>query len=207
MIVNRLTWQFACVTITVALSGALVLIGALALGWNSPRPSHPPDWRAPGLPRDLEASPGETSVTLLETPGDDSVSNAGANFTAEMTAFSPDADPLDFNGYGLLYRAQDPANYYVFAVGSDGYYAVLRVVDGAPTPLLDWRQFTHVRRGAGLNRLRLHCDEAVCYFYVNDEYATSVEDDAWLHGQVGLWAWGTGEQSTWARFRDVRIWR
>ncbi len=190
--------------ITLTLIGALILIGALAMGWNSPRPPRPPDECAPGLPRDLEAQPGEIVVSLLDGPGD----NCGTtNLTVELTASSPGATAFDFNGYGLVYRAQDRENYDVFAVGSDGYYAVLQVRDGTPVALVDWRQFPHVRRGAGPNRLRLDCDGSVCRFYVNDEYATTVENETWLDGQMGLWVWSPGDRLTRARFKTLQIWR
>lgn len=203
-----LRYRLVCVTITLTLLGALVLIGALAMGWNSPRPSRPPAGRAFGrLPRDLAARPGEIVVSLLDIPGGARGPDAATNLTVEMIASAPDASEHDFNGYGLVYRAQDTGDYDVFAVGSDGYYAVLRVVDGEPVPLVDWRQFPHVRRGAGPNRLRLDCDGSACRFYVNDEYATTVENETWPDGQMGLWVWSPGDRPTLARFKTLRIWR
>ena len=55
------------------------------------------------------------------------------------------------------------------------------------TPLVTWQQFPHIRRGRAANRLRVECRGANCDFYINDEYATSVEDDKWIEGDFGLW--------------------
>ena len=193
--IPRWLWRGGLGLMTLALAGALALIVALALGWNSPRPTHPPDWEAPGLPLDLQAPRDETTTSLLAHPSGD-------------FAFEAQAIPLsgpDFDDYGLVYRAQGPAHYYVFAIGGDGCYAVLRVAGDEETPLVDWQQFPHVRRGRQANRLRVECAGATCRFYVNDEYAATVEDGTWLSGDVGLWVRGFEEGGA-VRFVNVRVW-
>ncbi len=196
---NRWLWTGTLGLMALALVGALALIVALALGWNSPGPTRPPDWQSPGLPLRLEVGPNkanETTVSLLDYPGSD--------FTLEVEAFP--LSSLDFNGYGLVYRAQDATHYYAFAVGSDGYYAVLRVAGDEETALVDWQQFPHVRRGRQANRLRVACAGATCRFYVNDEYAATVEDDTWLAGDVGLWVCGFGDGGVTVEFLNARVW-
>jgi hypothetical protein len=179
-----------------ALTVGLALIAALALGWNSPHPTDPPDWQASDLPLSLEARSGDTVVTLLGHPCGD--------FTLEMEA-APLSGP-DFNGYGLVYRAQDTDHYYALAVGGDGYYAVLQVTGSEETMLVDWQQFPHVRRGQPANRLRVACAEETCDFYINDEYATTVEDDMWLAGDVGLWMRGFADETVAVQFLSARVW-
>jgi hypothetical protein len=191
-------WRAVVGSLALALASALALIVALALGWNSPRPIAAPDWQAPDLPLVLEANPGATVVSLLNHPRGD--------FVLEVEAIPLSSSALDFNGYGLVYRAQDSANYYAFAVGSDGYYAVLQVVGGAETTLVEWQQFPHVRRGQQINRLRVNCAGPTCRFYVNDEYAATVEDQVWLAGDVGLWVHGFGDEGTVVKFTGVRAW-
>jgi hypothetical protein len=192
----RCLWNTALTLTSLALVAALALIVALTMGWNSPRPNRPPDWEASGLPRRLVASPGHTAVALLGYPGSD--------LTLEVEAL-PLAGP-DLNGYGLVYRAQDEAHYFAFAVGSDGYYAVLRAADDEETPLVDWQQFPHIRRGQQANRLRVACAGPTCRFFINDEYTTTVEDDTWRAGDVGLWVHSFQDADVAIQFRDVRAW-
>jgi hypothetical protein len=183
--------------ITLVVVAALILIGALVLGWNSPRPGRSPDWEAPGLPRRVDAAQSGPSVVLFDHPGSD--------FTYEVIA-SPlvDSDP-GLDGYGLVYRAQDPDHCYVFAVGPDGYYAVLRRDGEDLIPLVPWQQFPHIRRGGQPNRLLVTCVGASCAFRINDEYATTVEDDRWLSGDVGLWA-SSFEGEAAAQVHVARLW-
>ena len=195
--VDRRVWYGTLGLMTLALGTGLGLIIALALGWNNPRPTRPPDWQAPGLPINLQATTDEAVVTLLDHPGSD--------FILEIEA-APLSGP-DFNGYGLVYRAQDATHYIVFAVGSDGYYGVLRVTEEEEEiPLVDWQQFPHVHRGRQSNRLRVACAGPTCHFTINDEYATTLVDDTWLAGDVGLWVRGFGEESVTVQFQDARVW-
>ena len=192
----RWLWNGALGLMALVLAGGLALIVALALGWNNPRPTRPPDWQAPGLPLRLEAASDRAAVTLLEWPSTD--------FTLEGEAV-PFSGP-EFNGYGLVYRAQDKAHHYTFAIGSDGYYAVLRVAEDEETVLVEWQQFPHVRRGEQANRLRVTCGGPTCRFYENDEYATATEDGTWLAGDVGLWVRSFGDETVAVQLLDLHVW-
>jgi hypothetical protein len=183
--------------VTAALAAALLLIAALALGWNDPRPRRAPDWEDPGQPRRLGAAANETTVMLLGQPGGD--------LTFEVIAIPLSGPDSGFYGYGLVYRAQDPTHYYAFAVGGDGYYAILRVDESEEIPLVTWQQFPHIDRHRQENRLRVSCAGAECDFTINDEYATTVVDDTWLRGDVGLWARGFNEAIS-VEFRSARVW-
>jgi hypothetical protein len=129
----------------------------------------------------------------------------GRDFTLEVSV-APHPGP-DFNAYGIIYRAQDAANYYALSVGGDGYYAVLQSIDDQMHPLVPWQQFPHVRRGAQANRLRVRCAGATCTCYINDEYATTVQDDAWLSGAVGVWGQSLDGGENTFKISDVRAWQ
>jgi hypothetical protein len=195
---NKWLWRSVLVSMTLVLMAALALIIALALAWNSPRPTNPPDWQAPNLPLHLKTAPGKTTVSLLEYPIDD--------FTFEIKAIPLSNSNSDFNEYGLVYRAQDIANYYSFAIGSDGYYAILRVARTEETILAHWQQFPHIQRGQQANRLRVVCIGPTCRFYINDEYATTVKDDTWLAGDVGLWIRGFKDENAVTQFVKAHVW-
>jgi hypothetical protein len=177
-------------------SAGLALILALAVGWNDPRPHRPPDWQATGLPLDVAAPPGQDA-------------HAWVDQTASDVSFEVLAMPVsgpDFNGYGVLIRALDEGNGYVFAVSGDGYYTVLRLEDGQETALVDWQQFPHVRRGQAANRLRVTCVGATCHFTINDEYAAEVTDSTYPAGRLGLWARSFERGEVVVRFLAAHTW-
>jgi hypothetical protein len=192
----RWLWRVAIRLLVLLVGAALALVIALAAGWNDPRPADTPDWEAPKLPLRIQAGPGTAAVRLLGHPCGDCTLEVGA---------VPRSLP-DFNGYGLIYRAHDEANYTVFAIGSDGYYAVLRMAGGSETPLIEWQQFPHVRRGQQANLLRVTCARATCRFYINDEYAATVEDDTRMAGDTGVWVRSFEDEAVVADFTAVRVW-
>jgi hypothetical protein len=195
---NQWLWRGGVGLLVLILTIGLALVVALLVGLNSPRPIRSPDWQAADLPTTLEASPNTIAVRLLERVYDD--------FVLEVEASPLSGPDCGFNGYGLVYRAQDDAHYYVFAIGSDGYHAVLQIDGGEETALVDWQQFPHIRRGMQTNRLRVACAGATCRFYINDEYATAVEDATWLEGDVGLWVRSFEKEPVSVQFESVRVW-
>ena len=189
-------WDDFLIALTLVTAAAVAFIGALTLGWNSPRPDGPPDWAAGRLPRSVEVRPGARYVSLL--------GHESSDFMLEGLVAPLQGPASGFYDYGLLYRAQDEANYYLFAIGGDGYYSVMRVERATVTPLMVWQQFPHIKRGSQLNRLLVSCAGAVCTFRVNDESVATVEDDRWLSGDVGLWARSSEEVTL--QFESVRMW-
>ncbi|NLE43496.1 MAG: hypothetical protein GX620_02140 [Chloroflexi bacterium] len=193
--VPRWLWTAGVAGMALALGAMLTLLALLTAGWNSPRPVGPPDWQVAGQSIVLEAPLGETVLHLLPWSGDDFALEAVAECLSGPS----------FNGLGLVFRAQDTEVYDVFAVGGDGYLAVLHFAGGVVTPLLPWQQFPHIRRGASENRLRLSCSQATCRFYVNDEYVDAVEYDA-TAGSIGVWATSPSDAQVTAAFTAIQVW-
>ena len=194
--VDLIFWRASVVLLAGALTVALLLIAALSLGWNSPRPSGKPDWEDPMRPRRLDAAADTTALALLNP--------AGSDFAFEVIARPISGPESGSYSYGLAYRAQDPSHYYAFAVGADGYYAILRIDGSREVLLAPWQQFPHIRR-RGENRLRVHCEGHACAFAINDEYTATVEDDTWLKGDVGLWIRAFDETVS-VQYQSVRLW-
>ncbi len=195
-VLSRWLWSGGLGLMMLVLAIGIVLISALTLGWNDPRLGRPPDWQPPDLPLRLETRANERVVLLLD--------HLDSEFTFEMEAIP--LSSAEFNGYGLVYRAQDIAHYYTFAVGSDGYFAILQIVGDEEVALVDWQQFPHIRRSQQINQLRVTCVGPTCHFYINDEYAATVEDSTWLEGDVGLWSCSFGDGNVGVQFVNVSVW-
>jgi hypothetical protein len=189
-------WKVTLLLLTLALTGGLALSVAIGAGWNDPRPPAPPDWRFPG-PLLLQAAPPDRrAARFLDRPAE--------SFTLEAVATLLGGSA--FNGYGLIFRARQPDRYEVFAVGSDGYLAVLWVEGETETPLLGWQQFPHIRRGRATNRLRISCADGTCRFWVNDEYVAALPDEMGASGDVGLWVRRFEGEAVRVEFAQVAMW-
>ncbi|MDX2162684.1 MAG: hypothetical protein SF162_15295 [bacterium] len=96
----------------------------------------------------------------------------------DMTVEARAIEGPENNGYGVIFRAQDRDNYYLFLVSSDGYYAVQRVLNGEPRYLSNWiittmdlPELNSVRVNTGLNalnRVRVVGQGDTFAFYIND---------------------------------------
>ena len=185
----------------------LGVLAALALGWRSPTPRRAPDsvWSWTG---DGSATLTDNGYQLhLLQPNQRAWATAGqqvADFDLELNTRSLLSS--EDVGYGLLYRYQNPANYYLFTVGGDGYYTIAVVQDSALTPLRVWQQWPHVRRGAAANRLRVRCEGEVCHFFINGESTATVVDDTFASGDLGLWAQTFSDDVLNVVFEDTLLW-
>ncbi|MFW5709260.1 MAG: hypothetical protein ACOCX5_03465 [Chloroflexota bacterium] len=74
------------------------------------------------------------------------------------------------NAFGIIFRQQDRANYYVFLVSGDGYYRVRRVVDNSYQDLSAWTRSDRINQGLGAeNRLRVVGHEDRFRFFINGQ--------------------------------------
>ena len=89
---------------------------------------------------------------------------------------SPVDGPLN-NGYGVIFRLQnkgnnspDDDNFYLFLVSSDGFYQVMRSIDGQQKELSNWIPSSLVNQGIGVtNNLRVVAVGNRFQFYINSQ--------------------------------------
>lgn len=98
-----------------------------------------------------------------------------ADFDLRVEA-KPVQGPLD-NAYGVIFRLEDNGNsspaddsYYWFFISSDGYYQVMRVLNGVQKRLSDWIPSPAIRPGLGItNWLRVVATGDTFRFYINNQ--------------------------------------
>lgn len=205
-------WQSSIILLAMVLAGGLALVAALALGWRSPTPRRAPDWlgddlawrqRGAGLVTATRdgyqmrlSQPDQRSWIIADQPF--------ANFDLEIDtrAMAANQDV----GYGVLFRYQDPENFYLFAIGNDGYYSIALVHDGDLAPLRAWQQWPHVHRGESTNRLRVQCNGVFCRFFINGEFTAEINANTFRTGRVGLWAQNFSNDSLDVVYENIRLW-
>jgi hypothetical protein len=101
----------------------------------------------------------------------------------------------DENDFGVICRYKDEQNFYFFTVGSDGYYAISKIINGEESFVgMDQMQFndTAIQLGDGANHLTAECVSDRLTLSVNGTVLADVKDADLTAGDVGLIA-GTYE--------------
>jgi len=92
------------------------------------------------------------------------------------------------NYFGVICRFQAPESYYGFLVSSDGYYGIIKVVNGQ-FQLLEKKEMEYsevIIKDRATNRVRGDCIGDSLNLYVNGIQLETVHDSAFQTGDVGL---------------------
>lgn len=123
----------------------------------------------------------QSNILAWATPG---LSFNDSHIMVEATRRQGPAD----NAFGLMCRYQDPDNFYFFLISSDGFAGIGIRRDGERQLLSDEHMLPSdsIRAGYATNRILARCVGSNLELYINGEFVTSVEDDTWSSGDVGL---------------------
>lgn len=93
------------------------------------------------------------------------------------------------NWMGVLCRQQDEDNYYLLAISADGYYLILRVINGEAMALVGPEYSEVIRTGKAANGLRARCEASQLSLWANGEKLATYQDDSLMDaGGVALFA-------------------
>jgi hypothetical protein len=112
-----------------------------------------------------------------------------------LTDFTLEADVRLVEGpeiaeMGLVFRFREESNFYFFRINGYGQYVVSKDVNG------EWQEVAgmemglvtspYIKTGGAANRLKVVCQGPQIALYVNDHYLTTVYDDSFAEGKIGL---------------------
>ncbi len=107
---------------------------------------------------------------------------------------------------GLVFRAEDERNFYLFSV-TDGQYVLVRFVDGAATVLAPPTAADAIERGEGAyNRLGVAMQGAAIWLFANDALLTQLDDDTFAQGGTGLAVIAGPGPAAEFSFDDLDLW-
>ncbi len=94
----------------------------------------------------------------------------------------------DDNYFGVICRYKDGSNFYILAISSDGYYGIVKVQNGGLSLLgSDQMQPSEaIKQGNAANHLSVDCKGKKLSLSVNGQLLSSVEDNTFSSGDVGL---------------------
>lgn len=128
-----------------------------------------------------------------------------ADFYAEVHARHI-AGPVDAM-MGLIFRYVDVDNFYAFVVSADGWYALLKYVDGEVSRPVDWAESEALETGEGaVNSLGLLANGREIALYANDEELDRVQDRSFADGAIALLAGTNNEGDLEVGFDNFGLW-
>lgn len=150
---------------------------------------HENGWRLTIQPEGVIQYDGDALRMLIKKPGTELLSTPNLNIKNSTISVNTQVmgGPQN-NLYGLVCGYKDNANYYSFLISSDGYYGIVKTIDGKRL-MLGADSFTPsdlIQKGQGKNHLRADCIGKKLSFYVNWEKLAEVMDIDLSSGDVGL---------------------
>jgi hypothetical protein len=132
---------------------------------------------------------GAFEITVKE-PSIFNFSNPRGDFEdIDLTVDATLAEGTNRNSrFGVQCRKTDNENYYMAAIRGDGYYALVKYIDNEWKWLRTWTRASAIKTDGETNTLRFICSGSTLQLWINGVQTTALHDEAFTHGQVGLWA-------------------
>ena len=149
---------------------------------------------------------------ILDTPATGSTFHT---FNEEIDNFVVEVDTTAVSGtknnwQGIEFRQKDKINYYTFDISADGYYEILKFIDGVPTTLIKPTSSNIINQGIGAtNHIKIITDSNKFTFVVNGNVLDTVYDNTFSSGMISLrvLAPSSGSQSSEVSFDNFKICR
>jgi hypothetical protein len=116
------------------------------------------------------------------TPGE---SFTDVEVQVEATFISGEYDSY----FGIVCRHEDTDNFYALVISNDGYYGIIKTIQGGPFTLIpdEFLDYSDsIKQGLDTNLIRAKCEDDQMFFYVNDDLLIEVKDDDLASGDVDL---------------------
>lgn len=109
---------------------------------------------------------------------------------------------------GLIFRSNNAnSNFYYFRVGHDGYYALfLSKGDKLNTTLAEDASSAIKTAPGQINILTVIARGSTLYFFINKQFVTSISDNTFAHGTIGVVA-GDLSHPTDVAFTHAEVWQ
>jgi hypothetical protein len=118
--------------------------------------------------------------------------------------------PVD-NGYGMIFRADENDNFYLFEISGDGFTWIGRCAGGCEDEVValvgdGWVASDAVNTGLNAtNRLRVQAEGANLIFFVNDQEVGRVTDTTYSSGDIGVLVETLGEGGVKVGFDNFNV--
>jgi hypothetical protein len=111
---------------------------------------------------------------------------AGVEF--DDFVLSVETVPVEYSSdfaYGLVFRSGTEQELYAFEIDSDGYFFINRLDNGSWVSVVEFTEMAAINTD-GPNHLMVAALGPTLSFFINDEEAITIEDDALTNGAIGV---------------------
>ena len=123
--------------------------------------------------------------------------------TARNTQSVPDAS------FGVVCNYQDDGNFYFMGIGSDGRYAIFKMMNGQPaylsSPKVEWLASDKIPVNAESYQIGATCASGSLTLSVNGKEIATIHDSTFSQGDVGLAAMNDQKSPSLISFDDFTL--
>ncbi len=88
-------------------------------------------------------------------------------------------------GYGLIFRAKDFDNFYIFVISANGHYYLRKKINKEYYNIIDWTSSQEINKN-GVNYLAVSCNGPKIELYINGKQINRAADPSLTSGKIGL---------------------
>jgi hypothetical protein len=111
-----------------------------------------------------------------------------------------------YGEYGLVFRAVANDNFYHFKVSAYGNWGLWKMVDGKWEEIVGWTSSSAIKKGRGINVLKVIATASEISLCVNDVHLKTVTDSTFSAGKVGMMASTFEKPNAHVRFDNLKVW-
>ena len=112
------------------------------------------------------------------------------------------------DNFGIICRFKDDSNFYGFLLSHDGYYGIIKYVDGKMSMVSNEGNMGFseaIRPGGVVNHLQVTCKGNLLRLSANDTLLAEVVDDSFVSGKAGLIAGAYNEPGVMVFFDNFKV--
>lgn len=122
-------------------------------------------------------------------------------------SFKKNSGDDNLTGAAIFWRIMDQDNFYYLQIGWNGFYSIYKYLDNQLVEIIPWKQSRYLQLSEAPNTVAIRFSGDNSDIYFNDVYVTSMTDDSFPRGNIGLGVIPDLESEVDVTFSDLTVYR